>query len=503
MIKSYLPLIVVMFPLIATIFRPFVQRHRYYHFTAIVSGVTLAIMLYMYPPIISGKILNLTLDTGLGFNFVFRADLLGFLVGIISVILWTLSSIYSIEYMNHSHAHARFNIFSLLSLSGMLGVVFTGNLFTLYIFFELLSVASSILVFHEETPDSMKAGFKYLFLGITGGLVLLFSIIMTYAITGTGDLTLIGIGLQGSKWLPYIFWGFIIGFGVKAGIFPLHIWLPSAHPVAPSGASALLSGVMIKAGAYGIFKTIYNIIGYQDMSTNHMWLVFSLLLISLITILLGSACAITQKEIKKMLAYSSISQIGYVIMGFCLLAPLGIVGGLLHIFAHALMKGTLFMCAGAFIYKTGLRELEDLKGIGRRMPLVTTAFSVCAFSMIGLPPFIGFISKWYLALGTLETMKMGNYWAGMGLIALLTLLFSSLLNLVYYGPVVISAWMHESKEERLAAAANPGSKESDNDDPNWIMLAPILILTVAVFFFGIFPGLPLGIARQISHLFFP
>ncbi|MBN1226852.1 MAG: monovalent cation/H+ antiporter subunit D family protein, partial [Deltaproteobacteria bacterium] len=373
MIKSYLPLIVVMFPLIATIFRPFVQRHRYYHFTAIVSGVTLAIMLYMYPPIISGKILNLTLDTGLGFNFVFRADLLGFLVGIISVILWTLSSIYSIEYMNHSHAHARFNIFSLLSLSGMLGVVFTGNLFTLYIFFELLSVASSILVFHEETPDSMKAGFKYLFLGITGGLVLLFSIIMTYAITGTGDLTLIGIGLQGSKWLPYIFWGFIIGFGVKAGIFPLHIWLPSAHPVAPSGASALLSGVMIKAGAYGIFKTIYNIIGYQDMSTNHMWLVFSLLLISLITIFLGSACAITQKEIKKMLAYSSISQIGYVIMGFCLLAPLGIVGGLLHIFAHALMKGTLFMCAGAFIYKTGLRELEDLKGIGRRMPLVTTA----------------------------------------------------------------------------------------------------------------------------------
>jgi len=503
MIKSYLPLIVVMFPLIATIFRPFVQKHRYYHFTAIVSGVTLAIMLYMYPPIISGKILNLTLDTGLGFNFVFRADLLSFLIGIISVILWTLSSIYSIEYMKHSHAHARFNIFSLLSLCGMLGVVFTGNLFTLYIFFELLSVASSILVFHEETPDSMKAGFKYLFLGITGGLVLLFSIIMTYAITGTGDLTLIGIGLQGSSWLPWIFWGFIIGFGVKAGIFPLHIWLPSAHPVAPSGASALLSGVMIKAGAYGIFKTIYNIIGYQDISNNHMWLMFSLLMISLITIFLGSACAITQKEIKKMLAYSSISQIGYVIMGFCLMSPLGIVGGLLHVFAHALMKGTLFMCAGAFIYKTGLRELEDLKGIGRRMPLVTMAFSVCAFSMIGLPPFIGFISKWFLALGTLEIMKMGNYWAGMGLIALLTLLFSSLLNLVYYGPVVISAWMHESKEERLAAEDNPGSKENDNDDPNWIMLTPILTLTVAVLFFGIFPGLPLGIARQISHLFFP
>jgi len=519
MIKSYLPLLVVMFPLIAMIFRPFVQKHRLYHYTAIVSGVTLVLILYMYPAIMEGSILDLTLDTGLGFNFDFRADLLGLFVGMIAVTLWTLSSIYSIEYMKHSHAHARFNIFSLLSLSGMMGVVFTGNLFTLYIFFELLSVASAILVFHEETPDAMKAGFKYLFLGIAGGLVLLFSIIMTYAIAGTGDLTLIGIGLQGSKWMPWIFWGYIIGFGVKAGMFPLHIWLPSAHPVAPSGASALLSGVMIKAGAYGIFKTIYNIIGYQDVVKNHMGLLLPLLIISLVTIFLGSACAITQTEIKKMLAYSSISQIGYVIMGFCLLSPLGIVGGMIHIFAHALMKGTLFMCAGAFIYKTGLRKLDDLKGIGRRMPWVTAAFSICALSMIGLPPFIGFISKWFLALGALQAMRMGNYWSGFGLIALLTLLLSSLLNLVYYGPIVIGAWMQTEEEQGAAHSAafadpDPDPKEhhhrktedgavSATDDPNWIMLTPILTLTTAVLVFGIVPTLPLSIARQISRLFFP
>jgi len=525
MIKSYLPLLVVMFPLIAMIFRPFVQKHRLYHYTAIVSGVTLLLILAMYPAIVDGNILDLTLDTGLGFNFVFRADLLGLFVGLISVVLWTLSSIYSIEYMRHSHAHARFNIFSLLSLSGMMGVVFTGNLFTLYIFFELLSVASAILVFHEETPEAMKAGFKYLFLGIAGGLVLLFSIIMTYYLTGTGDLTLIGLGLQGSKWLPWIFWGYIIGFGVKAGMFPLHIWLPSAHPVAPSGASALLSGVMIKAGAYGIFKTIYHIIGYQDMVKNHMGLMLPMLIISLITIFLGSACAITQTEIKKMLAYSSISQIGYIIMGFCLLAPRGIVGGIMHIFAHALMKGTLFMCAGAFIYKTGLRNLEDLKGIGRRMPWVTLAFSICAFSMIGLPPFVGFISKWFLALGALDMMKMGNYWPGFGIIALLTLLLSSLLNLVYYGPVVIGAWMQPRVEAQtqdddtvasdhndeanhqaqppMVALADQGAKEHNSEDPNWVMLTPILILTMAVLVFGIAPGIPLNIAWQICHIFFP
>jgi len=189
LVESYLPLLAVMFPLVAIVFRPFVEKHRYYHYTLIVSLVTLVIVIVMYPSIRAGNILNMSLDTGLGFNFVFRTDMLGFFVGILSVLLWTLSSLYAIEYMKGSHAHGRYNIFSLLSLGGMMGVVFTGNLFTLYIFFELLSVASAILVFHEETPEAMKAGFKYLFLGIAGGLVLLFGIIMTYEISGTGDLS--------------------------------------------------------------------------------------------------------------------------------------------------------------------------------------------------------------------------------------------------------------------------------------------------------------------------
>jgi multicomponent Na+:H+ antiporter subunit D len=497
LVESYLPLLAVMFPLVAIVFRPFVEKHRYYHYTFIVSFVTLVIVLFMYPSIKAGNLLNMSLDTGLGFNFIFRADMLGFFVGIISILLWTLSSLYAIEYMSKSHAHGRYNIFSLLSLGGMMGVVFTGNLFTLYIFFELLSVASAILVFHEETPEAMKAGFKYLFLGIAGGLILLFGIIMTYDIAGTGDLTMIGIGLQGSRWLPFIFWSFIIGFGVKAGMFPMHIWLPSAHPVAPSPASALLSGVMIKAGAYGIFKTVYNIIGHTDIVRSHMGLIAPLLILALITIFLGSACAITQTEIKKMLAYSSISQIGYVIMGVALLSPRGIVGALFHILAHALMKGTLFMSAGAFIHQTGLRELSDLKGIGKRMPFTTICFSVCALSMIGLPPFIGFISKWELALGSLETIKMGFYWPGIGIIALLTLLLSSLLNLVYYGPVVIGAWMHSPGE------STDDSEPTKNEDAGKVMLVPMLLLSLGVFLFGVWPRHPLNFVRKISKIFFP
>ncbi|MGA1823297.1 MAG: complex I subunit 5 family protein [bacterium] len=493
--QSYLPLLAVILPIAAIVIRPFIIKDQNddYYYSVIVCLITFLIVISMWPQIKAGKILDLSLDTGLGIDFSFRSDMLSLYMGILSAFLWLLSSVYAIEYMKSSHAYIRYNTFSLLSLGGMMGVVFTGNLFSLYIFFELLSVSSAILVFHEETKEAMKAGLKYLFLGITGGLFLLFAIILTYSIAGTGDLTVIGIGLEGSSWLPWIFWAYIIGFGVKAGMFPLHIWLPSAHPVAPSPASALLSGVMIKAGAYGILKTVYNIIGYEYITKYYTGILLILLIISLITIFLGSACAISQSEIKKMLAYSSISQIGYIIMGICLLAYNGLVGALVHIFAHCLMKGTLFLCAGAFIHQTGLRNLSELKGIGKKMPITTFAFTISALSMVGIPPFVGFVSKWFLALGTLECMRMGNYWGGIGIISLVILLISSLLNLIYYGPVVIGAWMYTHSEHETSYK---------REEANIVMLLPIILLTFGVFIFGIFPQIPLTVARRITQMFF-
>lgn len=505
---NMLPFWAVMLPIIAAVIRPFIERKHPHRFTAFICFISLILVAGMYPFIEKGEVLKQVITTGLGFNFVFRVDALGFLVGIISIVLWFLASVHAVEYLCHGHAHIRYDIFSFLSLGGMLGVLFTGNLFSLYIFFELLSVASAILVFHEETPEAMRAGFKYLFLGVAGGLVLLFSIIATYQITGHGDLSLIGIGLKGSRWIPFIFWGYIIGFGVKAGMFPVHIWLPSAHPVAPAPASALLSGVMIKAGAYGIFRTVYSIIGVQDIIASHLDMTLVLLILGLITIFLGSAVAITQVEIKRMLAYSSISQIGYVIMGIALLSSKGIVGSLMHIYAHALMKGALFLCAGAIIHQTGLRQIKDLRGLGQRMPVTTLVFTIGALSMIGLPPLVGFVSKWYLALGALQVMEMHSYWFGWGVIALTMLLLSSLLNLIYYGPIIIGAWF--SPQPELAETVgdhghgnNPDSGKRVNDDPNLWMLIPLIILGCGVLFFGIFPGFPLGLAKSVSLIFFP
>ena len=246
---------------------------------------------------------------------------------------------------------------------------------------------------------------------------------------------------------------------------------------------------MIKAGAYGIFKTVFNIIGWREMA-QHKWPILPVLIISFITILLGSACAITQTETKRMLAYSSISQIGYIIMGFALLNELSVKGGLIHILAHTAMKGLLFLTTGAFIHQAGILKIEDLKGIGKRMPVTAFAFSISALSMIGLPPFIGFISKWFLALGSLKAINAGTYWGGLGLISLLILLVSSLLNLVYYGPVVISFWLGEGVEIKTEHPQVSEKRIVGENDPPLTMLIPLIILMAGVIIYGIFPILP-------------
>ncbi len=501
--ESYLPLFASILPLFAVPVLRLIKEENANRFAAAVAVVDFLLVLAMYPAISGGAKYLLILDTGLQLKVSFMADALSIITGLIAVAVWMLTSIYAVEYMSHEHSLRRYNVFSLLSLSGMLGVVFTGNLFTLYIFFEMLSVASYVMVIHEETQEALQAGFIYLFMGVAGGLILLFSIISTYSITGGGELYKIGGKLAGHPMLPYIFWGFIFGFGVKAGLFPVHVWLPSAHPVAPAPASALLSGIMIKAGAYGILRTVYTIVGKEALSSHHL-ITTALLTLAIINIVLGSAVAIKQTEIKKMLAYSSISQIGYVILGIALLTPKSIMGGVVHIFNHAIIKGTLFLCAGAFIHQLGVRQLKDLKGIGKRMPVTMFCFTLAGLSMIGFPPFNGFISKWFLALGALEVSKVGSYGAGVGILGLCVLLLSSFMNLVYYAPIIYGGWFGEQTEPGAAHEHAVETLENplENADPNWWMKGPLLILGFATLFFGIFFQLPLGLAEQVSKYFF-
>jgi len=495
---SQLPFLAVLIPVLSAPLAAILRDKRSNTFTVASNLLTFVVISFMYPAVTSGEVLVAMVDTGLKIKLGFMADALSLLAGGIAVVVWTLASLYSVEYMAHSHAQRRYNLFSLLSLAGMLGVVFAKNLFTLYIFFEILSVCSYVMVVHEESPEAQQAGTKYLFMGVAGGLILLASIITTYTITGTIDLVELSrqsAVLGQHRWMPLIFMGYVIGFGVKAGIFPVHVWLPDAHPIAPSPASALLSGVMIKAGAYGIARTIFSIVGVDSLQ--HQVALMLVLGFALINIFLGSAMAIRQQELKRMLAYSSISQIGYVILGLVLLSPRGVIGGVVHIFNHAIIKGTLFLCAGAFIHQTGLRYLKDLRGIGRRMPLTTACFTLGALSMIGFPPFNGFISKWFLALGAIQVGKTGSYSMGVGLAALGVLLLSSLMNLIYYGPIVYRAWFPVDEEGNAA-----GNSGEETCDPKPYMSVPLVLLAAGIVFFGIFPQLPVHLAKQFSYFIF-
>jgi len=529
-VTSALPAMVVLVPVLGALITGLVKGRKGHLFTLGVSVVTFLCVCFMTPYILGGKVLLADTPTGMRIDFGFFSDSLSYLVGLVCSAVWMLCTVYSVEYMSHEKNQRRYDICSLLSLAGVMGVVFTKNLFTLYIFFELLCIASFVMVVHTQEEAAKKAGRLYLFVAVCGGLLMLCSTVATYALAGTGDLMKLasnktiyahGVGITkvlkiGSPLIPLLFFGFCFGFGAKAGLFPVHIWLPPAHPVAPSPGSALLSGVMIKAGAYGILRVFYVIMGGGFIRIEPHKMSMLILVFACINIFLGSAMAIRATEIKRMLAYSSVSQIGYVLLGMSLLTPLGLTGSIIHMFNHAIMKSCLFLCAGAFIHQTGLRELNDLKGIGKRMPLTTICFTMAAMSMVGFPPFAGFISKWFLGLGALQVFKISGphpFGAAVGIICVLVLMLSGFMNLVYYGPVVYNAWFPNTDDpdwqrilkNQAKIAEERGSVEmpkNGTEDPDFWMMVPMLILASGALIFGIFPGFPVKVATMASKMLF-
>lgn len=409
----------------------------------------------------------------LGMSFV--VDPAGLYFGLIVSAVWFLVSVYCLGYFGHDERAGRFLTASGLSFAGTLGVAFAGDMFTFFLFFELMSLAAYVLIIHDGTREAEGAGFKYLLMTIGGSLGVFLGLISTFHASGTlsfypGHLGPLAGGILGLE-------GYLIGFGVKAGLFPLHIWLPDAHPVAPSPASAILSGLMIKTGAFGLVRVFFNLYG-ADYLASTGWVV-PLLVLSAMTIFLGSAVAIMQEDIKRRLAYSSVAQIGYVLLGLTLLNERALTGALFHIFAHALMKSALFMSAGAVIHETGRRKVQEYAGMGRIMPKTMAGFSVAALSMVGIPPLAGFISKWHLAWGALDASME---WA------VVLLLVSSFMNGIYYFPIVISAFFREP----------PGDLRPVNEKSSlWI---PIAICAVGIFAVGlVFRNAPLTLARLAAH----
>lgn len=404
-----------------------------------------------------------------GLSIAFRVEPLGMLFSALASGLWVVNSIYSIGYMrgNNEKHQTRFYACFALALSATMGVAFAGNLFTLFLFYEMLTLSTYPLVSHKGDAATVRSARIYLGILMTTSIGLFLpAIIWTYSVAGTGDFVPGGI-LAGKLNDPEV--GLLLGlfvFGIgKAAVMPVHRWLPAAM-VAPTPVSALLHAVaVVKAGVFAITKIITYIFGIEflfDSSTSG-WLFY----IAAFTIVVASIVALRQTNLKRLLAYSTIAQLSYVVMAAAILKPLAEVGAAIHIVAHAFGKITLFFAAGAIYVASGKTELQQLRGIGLRMPWTMTAFSIGALSMIGVPPTAGFVSKWYILAGAFQANN---------LVAVFTIIASTALNAAYFLPILYMVWF--AREEA------GGREHAEAPFAAVLALTITAVLTLAFFLFN-------------------
>ena len=369
----------------------------------------------------------------------FQPDQVGLLFAGVVAAIWLAAGIYSFRYMEHAGEQRRYFGFYLILFGVLLALDFAGNLITFYLFYELMTLCSLPLVLHSRTHEAVMAGLKYLFYSLCGAYMVLFGLYFVYHYSATLTFTPGGVlepalaGEHTGLLLTAAFF-MLLGFGVKAGLFPLHGWLTAAHPVAPAPASGVLSGVIVKAGVLGMVRAIYFIFGANFLRGT--WVQLVLLILALVTVLMGSMMAYLERGLKKRLAYSTVSQVSYILLGLFLLQPDALTGGLLHMVFHAQLKCGLFLAAGAVIYRTGETRADRLRGVGKAMPVTMWGFTLCALGLIGIPPFAGFASKWYLCLGALEGGMAVFSW-----LVPVVLLVSALLTAGYLLPVSIQAFL--------------------------------------------------------------
>ncbi len=422
----------------------------------------------------------------------FQIDGISRLFAGLTVTMWLLVGIYSVLYMTHEKEEDRFFGFFLIVLGVLLALDFSANLITFYVCYELMTLTSLPLVLHERTKEAVTAGLKYLFYSIAGAFLALFGIF--FLSVTCGDLTFCPGGVldtamvSGRKglFLAAIFC-MVIGFGTKAGMFPLHGWLPAAHPVAPAPASAVLSGVITKSGVLALIRAVYYIAG-PDLIRG-TWVQKVWILLTLLTIFMGSMLAYREPVMKKRLAYSTVSQVSYILFGLSLLEPTAFTGALSHVVFHSFIKDALFLAAGAIIFCTGWTRVGQMRGLGRVMPVTLGCYTLVSLALVGIPPASGFISKWYLAQGALASGTGAFSWIGP-----VVLLVSALLTAGYLLPLTIDGFFpgadfddQEIRERKLAGK-----------EPGFGMLAPMLILTAGAVLFGCFPGPLLEMIGKIA-----
>ena len=407
----------------------------------------------------------------------FRIDEIGRLFVTIVTVIWLLAGFYAFAYMKHEGEEKRYFGFYLLLYGVLVGLDFSGNLITMYLFYELMTLTSMPLVLHNGSRESIMAALKYLFYSMCGAYAGLFGIFFLYrycdSFTFTAGGTLNTAAVSGHEGILLIaVFVMLVGFGAKAGMLPLHSWLPAAHPVAPSPASAFLSGIIVKCGVLATIRSVYYIVGPGFIRGT--WVQYAWMTLALLTVFMGSLLAFREPVFKKRLAYSTVSQISYILFGLSLLTPTAFAGAMLHTVAHSMIKCGLFLTAGVFLYKYGYTRVEQLKGMGKKMPVAMWCYTIFALALTGIPPTIGFISKWYLAEGSLQSKIIVYSWLGP-----VVLLISALLTAGYLLPVTMKGFFPGEEAEGM---------DLKKDEPSPCMLIPLIILAVLTVLLGVLPN---------------
>lgn len=397
-------------------------------------------------------------------------------------LVWVAVGIYAFVYMKHEGEEKRFFGFYLLVYGVLVALDFAGNLVTLYFFYELMTLTSAPMVLHNGSREAIMAALKYLFYSLCGAYMGLFGMFFLYRYCDTltfmpGGTLNPALAKDHRTILLIAVFAMLVGFGAKAGMLPLHAWLPAAHPVAPSPASAVFSGIVVKGGVLAALRTVYYVVGPDFIRGT--WVQTAWMVLALITVFMGSMLAYREPVFKKRLAYSTVSQISYILFGLSLLTPTGMTGALLHTVFHAIIKSTLFLTAGVFIFECGKTRVEELSGIGKRMPKTLWCYTFASLALVGIPPASGFVSKWYLAQGALGADVGVFGWLGPAV-----LLISALLTAGYLLPVTMKGFFPEKE----AGDAEVHSGAEAVKEPSVKMLVPLAVLAALSVILGILPN---------------
>ena len=497
MIK-HLPALLIVIPLLAAIITPIIGRINWvlsWYTVTITTFISFVISLSLLQTVlVQGEISYWMGGWEPPWGIEYAIDYLNVFVVIIISFMAFVGAIYSKNSINVEIDEVRKPFFYsvyLLFITGLMGMVVTGDIFNIYVFLEITALAGYALIAIGKKRQAVLGAYNYLVMGTVGATFFLLGIGYLYLMTGTLNIADLAVRLPEFYQNKAIFTAFtflVVGLCIKLALFPMHIWMPNCYTYAPSVVSAVMAATASKVAAYAIIRVMFTVFEPEFYTLAPFNIQYILLILAVAAILVGSIMALAQTDIKKMLAYSSVGQIGYIMLGIALMSVTGMMGSLMHLLNHALMKGALFFAVGAVVYRTGFTSIENLQGLGKKMPFSMAAFTIGALSMTGVPLTVGFISKWYLAVASIES---GMWWL------VPVILISSLLTAIYFWRILDNVWLKPAPGEETHGHDSHQKSVKSNDAP-LSMLIPTVTVALLCLVFGSFAYAPVSVAEKAA-----